>query len=215
MRLQPHPGLGGSRQLRDSGQDLIRQATRELLVDRRAAQQQAVEDGAVQGVDGEVEVGVRADLATLLPALEGGPHRTAAHRHDVALEPFGEIPVMLEVGDQPGEHAAADGLREDGREPHDEGAHVVPGRLGARRRLDRIRAREVRLEDEGGSRRPPPVDRLLAHARAGCDPLDGEAPVPPLDQELLRRPHDCLVRALAPAASTLSHELRHVPDCTK
>jgi len=48
----------------ETGQDLCRGLLDEGGVERLAAEEQPVEDRAVQGIDGELEVGVLANLAT-------------------------------------------------------------------------------------------------------------------------------------------------------
>ena len=54
---------------------------------------------------------------------------------------------------------------------------------------------EQALGDDGALRRPPAVDRLLADAGGGGDPLDREVVVTPLDQQRGGRLKDRLARA--------------------
>ena len=67
------------------------------------------------------------------------------------METFGEIGVVLDVGDEPRDHMTAGRLAQDGDEPAEQGADVFPYRSSGRRRCDDVGAREVRLEHE---RRP-------------------------------------------------------------
>lgn len=176
----------------------------EVCVERLATQKQSVEDGAVERVDRELEVDVRADLPALSAALEGGEHRFAPSRDDVTMEAFGEIQIVLDVGDEAGDDVAAGRLSEDGDQPAEERSEVVPRRFASGGRRDDIGAREIRLEHERRPRGPPAVDRLLADARPRGDGLDGHSRVPELDEQLPGRRDDRLMRALAAAAAALA-----------
>jgi hypothetical protein len=155
----------------------------------------------VQRVDRELDIGVASELAALAGALERRAHRAAPRRDDVAVEALREVRVVLEVADETCHHVAPGRPVEHGDEPAEQRNHVLAGRARGRRWRHRVRAREVRLEDERRLRRPPAVDRLLADAGAGGDPLDRQLGVAALDEELLRGDDDRLVRALAAAAS--------------
>jgi len=147
----------------------------------------------VKRVDCEFEVGVGADLSSPLAALERGDHRSTSRGDDVTVEAFGEIGIVLDIGNEPRDDVAAGWLREDGDEPGEQGADVLPRRSAGGWRGDDIGAREIRLEHEGGARGPPAVDRLLSHARPSRDGLDGHIRVPALDQQLPGRGDDRLV----------------------
>jgi len=130
------------------------------------------------------------------------------------VKSLGEVWVVLEICDKPRKHASADRLREHGREPHEESADVLASRPGLFGRRDRFGACEIRLEHEFRARPPPPIDRLFADPGAGRDALDCQLAVTALDQELLRRVDDRLMRALASAPPPLSSRFRHRTYCS-
>lgn len=103
---------------------------------------------------------------------------------------------------------AADGLGEHGDQPAEQRPDVLerPPLLG--RQGDRLRAAEVRLEDEGRLRRPPTVDRLLADAGARRDALDRQRRIAALDEELLSCGDDRFMGPPAAAAPAQDPGLR-------
>ena len=103
---------------------MVGKPRREVVVQHFPAQEQAVEDGAVKCVDGELEIGILANLAALPSTLERGEHRFAARRDDITVEAFGEIGVVLHVGDEPRDDMTAGRLSQDGDEPAEQRADV-------------------------------------------------------------------------------------------
>ena len=120
----------------------------EVLVQHLAAQEQAVEDGAVKCVDGELEIGILANLAPSRPRSSAASIAFAARRDDVAVEALGEIGVVLDVGDEPRDDMTAGRLSQDRDEPAEQRADVLPHRSSGRRSRDDLGAREIRLEHE-------------------------------------------------------------------
>ena len=94
-------------------------------IQRLPAQEQAVEDRPVELVDGELQVGIRPELPTLPAPFERFEHRPAASRHDVAVEPLGQLRIVLQVGDEPGEDPSSDRLGEHGDQPAKELSDVL------------------------------------------------------------------------------------------
>ena len=183
-------------------QHLVCELRRKGCIQRLPTQEQAVEDRSVERVDSQLEIGVRPELPPLPASLERFTHRPPSRRHDIAVEPFRQLRIVLQVGDEPGEDTATDRLREHGHQPAKQLAYVLVHIAAVGRRLKhRVGAPEIRLERQCGARRPPAVDRLLADSRARGDPLDRQLPVAQLDQQLLRRGDDRLMGALTPASS--------------
>ena len=101
----------------DPVQHLVCETLDESRIQRLTAEEQAVEDGSVELVDSELEVGFRPELPAFAAPLERFEHRPAAGRHDVAVEPLGQLGIVLQVGDKPGEDPSSDRLGEHCDQP--------------------------------------------------------------------------------------------------
>ncbi len=64
------------------------------------------------------------------------------------MEAVGEIGVVLHVGDEPRDDMTSGRLSQDGDEPAEQPADVLPHRSSGGRRWDDISAREIGLEHE-------------------------------------------------------------------
>ena len=172
------------------------------LAQRPAALQPAVEERAPDEVDGEREVEVVRQLARRLRAAQP----LQADARERAVDPLAprvvERGVVEDLRRERAHRRVVAGVLElgDGRAQDD--LEVGGEVAGVRQRLDAVVALagdEQRVEQHGALRRPPAVDRLLAHAGSRGDPFHARLRVADLLDEIERGIEDRAAGALAAA----------------
>src|ERR687891_1452740 len=211
LSAEDHSGTGKSRPGRcylstsfslwlphERGEDLVDQRVGVGRVERRVADQQAVVDGAVEGVDRHADVEAGSQLATLDAALKDRRGFGAPAGDEALAQRLRQRGVVLRLGDQGPDPAAGLGARVELDHRRDLAAQVLARGSGVRERDARACGLEHRVHGDRGLARPPAVDRRLAHPGAPGDALDRQPPKAATVEQLARRAEDggaCLLVA--------------------